>query len=296
MSEKKVDQETVEKALTALKNLALEDNISKGGPNTISSDVSSMTGVSGATQIFHTASNSDPGTWAGTSQKDVPGNGDIKTTVNGTDYSASDVVKSILDLHKSGKISAEAAQILLEKAMPFEKDKDKKEDEEEEPVKKGKGKDEDEEDDDDVSKSFDSDVLRSGFEATEFLREFAGAVAKAIKTSEDRTVSRIVKAFGDSNTKTEGFQKSLASAVVNLGDALVAQSNRVEAIASTPVRGPKSTQVQVLNKSFAGNTEGVSFSKAQILNGMVDLVQKGQLNSDYVLRFEAGSEINFKGI
>jgi hypothetical protein len=292
MADKTVQQESVEKALSALKNIASED-ISKGGPNTISSKVESMSSVGGASQVFHTPSDSNPGTFAGSTQTDVPENGCVSTTANGTDYSASAVVKSILELHKSGKISAEAAQVLLEKAMPFEKKED--DEDEEKKVKKGAGyKEEDkDEDKDDVAKSFgDSDALRNGFEATEFLREFAGAIAKAIKTSEDRTVDRVVKALTDSNTKSEAFQKSLAGAVSNLGDALVAQAGRVEEIASAPARGAKSTQVQVLSKSFAGNVnEAPSFTKAQLLNGMVDLVQKGQLHSSCVLRFEAGSEI-----
>lgn len=294
MSEKTVHQETVEKALTALKNIASED-ISKGGPNTISSKVESMSGESGSTQVFHTPSNSNPGSFAGSSQKDVPNNGDITTVPNGTDYGASEVVKSILELHKSGKITAEAAQVLLEKAMPFEGKETKKEEEMEEKVEKSKKdkKDDEEEKDDDVSKSFtDNDILRNGFEATDFLREFAGAVAKAIRASEDRTVDRVVKALTDNTSKSEGFQKSLATAVANLGDALVAQAGRLESVANAPARGPKSTQVQVLQKSFSGNTEEVRFTKPQLLNGMVDLVQKGQLPLSCVLRYEAGSEID----
>ena len=65
MTDKKVAQETVSKALESLQELAKGH---KSGA-TATTRVESMSGVGGSTQVYHTPSNSDPGGWAGSTDR-----------------------------------------------------------------------------------------------------------------------------------------------------------------------------------------------------------------------------------
>lgn len=284
MSEKKVDTDQLSKALDALKDIA------KGG-NTISYEVPGMTGVSGSPQIFHTASNSEQRTWAGTTQTDVPGNGtaQVSVTENGTDYAGS-VVKSVLTLLKAGKISEEAAQILLEKALPFEK-KDKDKDDDKDDDKDVKKSASDKEDEDDVAKSVAaSAVIKEGFEVSSFLQAFGETIVKALsaQSAEIKALNAKIEGVG---SKSGEFQKSLAGAVSTLAEVVVGTSQRTEQLAAQPARGAKS--VAVLEKSFGGqHSEKENFSKSQLLDSAVDLVKKGQLQAHTVLKLESDGTVS----
>lgn len=283
MSDKTVQKEAIEKALEAFKNLASEEKLEKGG-NTISSNVPAMSGEGGKTQLFATPSDSNPGTWAGTSQTSVPENGATDgISDNGTDYGTKGMVKSILNLLAEKKINADVAAMLLEKALPFEK-KDKDEEYEEKDEKKEVKKSV--ESDDSVEKSLTSSpAVSDAFEVSEFLKELVTGISKAISGVE----SRLTKKIEDTATSSGSFQKSLSNVVSTLGQAVISTNQRVEELATQPARAPKS--VQVLEKSFGGRTACDELDEATITKSLVALHEEGKVHASDVIRFETSRAI-----
>lgn len=290
MSEQVVAKESVEKALSALKAVAGED-VSKS-KNTISSQVPAMVGESGKTQIFATPSDSNPGTWAGSTQTAVASNGATDgVSENGTDYGVA-MMKSVLDMVAAGKLDPQVAAILLSKGFPFEKkDEDKKDDDKEDKkdVKKsGAACDDDKDKDkDDVAKSLaSSPAVSDAFEVSEFLTGFVEGFAKALTGLENR-MSRRFDALESRNT---GFQKSLTDALSTVGEATIQNTQRIDSIANLPARGPKS--VQVIAKSFDGNTESQDLSRDTVLKSLVALNEKREVNQFEIVRFESSGQIS----
>lgn len=315
MTEKKVDSASLERVLE--KSLADLKNIAKGHASggTATTKVEAMSGVGGASQVFHTPSNSDPGSWAGSRGEMVPEDGATDSvSTNGTDYAAG-MRKSILaKLHKGHTLTAEEVDFVSKGGMapPFgKKDEDDKDD-----AKKGAGvvsptdiaakAHDDEEDDkklvnrmvkDDAKKSL-SDVaseipsVQRGLEVSEFLAGFAEAVNKSLRNLEERVVGRVLGAMSSESSSTGEFQKSLAEAVYNLGQAVTLQAQRIEQVETAPARGPKSTQVAVMEKSFGGSPEGDSLSKAQVLDGLGEMLTKGQVSPMSIIKFESTGEID----
>lgn len=301
----KVKQEDLAKALEGLQALA-KGHSSRG---TVTTEVESMADGSkgagsgaGSTQVHHTASNSDRKTWAGSGWDGVSDNGPGADSVseNGTDYVAqAKVMKSIMaKLSKGQQLTADEVSI-LKGAMPFEKDdKDKKD------VAKGappfppkKGdKDEDEEEDKDFGKSLsdfaseDEDVSK-GLEVSEFLASFVGVVQKSLQSMEERVVARLGGHIANESSQTGDFQKSLAEAVVNLGEAITAVAQRVEAVESAPARAPKSVAgVGYIEKGLSGNDEPLS--KALVASALVSLAQENKVSPQDVIRFDTSGELS----
>lgn len=104
MTDKRVESEDIVKALSTLQDLA--KGHSSGGTST--TKVESMVGESGASQVFHTPSNSDPGGWAGSSWRGEGWEDSIEA--NGTDLNG---VKAL------GKSIAESIMAKLSKGMPL---------------------------------------------------------------------------------------------------------------------------------------------------------------------------------
>lgn len=103
--------------------------------------------------------------------------------------------------------------------------------------------------------------------------------------------SRILGALVAEAESTGSFQKSLADAVVNLGEAISAQAQRIEQIESSPARAPKSVaNVQALSKgSYAG--EGESLTKSLVSNTLSDMVEKSMIPAIEVIKFESTGEL-----
>ena len=299
MSEAKIQQGDLAKALSDLRDLS--KGHSSGG--TKSTEVESMKdGARGAgssaghTQISSAGTNSARPGWAGSDWSKVADNGPGVDSIseNGTDYSPQGkVMKSIMEKLAKGVQLSPAEFADLQKGMAFAaKDKDKDEDEdcekgglpEQFKKKAGKGKDEDEDEDDkDMSKSLsdfaeeDEDVSK-GFEVSEFLAAFGGVVAKSHEASSSAIRRDFRKSLSEFATEDAEFKKSLANAVVALGEAISGIAARQEALEATPAHGFRAVDnVQAIEKGgYGGPQQGQEISKALVDQTVTELVEKGQ--------------------
>ncbi|GAG91792.1 unnamed protein product, partial [marine sediment metagenome] len=85
------------------------------------------------------------------------------------------------------------------------------------------------------------------------------------------------------------FNKSMADVLVNIGHGVAGNLEQNIAQGEMPV-GPPRSQVQPISKSFDG-PKGENISKAQILDVMTDMVEKGKLSSVEVCKYESTNEI-----
>ncbi len=287
MSDNKVQQEDVAKALSALRALS-KGHESRG---TSTTEVPAMEGESGATQVYHTPDNSDPGGWSGSSAEEIPEDGAADgIEENGTDYSGRGMMKSILNKIAKGLPLTAAEYNLLKGAMP--------EDDDEDEDKAYKAMDEDCDDDEEMGKSLrdhagEEEAVSKGLEVSEFLSGFATVIARSLDSLESRVVRRLTSTVSEGAEATETFNKSLASALTNLAEAVSLQGQRIDQLESTPARGPKSQQsVAAIEKSFGGNAAQESLSKSQFTDTLVDLVQKGHVSAQEVIKFESTGQIS----
>jgi len=275
-----VSQESIDAALRAVKALSGEQ-ISKGG--TPAMKVDSMVAEGAKTQV---AAGSRPGEqsgWAGTSQKEVSGNGDSDAIdANATDYKggAEKVIKGYLDQVIRGEITADRGLELVKAAKKLFGMEDEKEDEDEKDEKP------------EVKKSLvdaaaENETLQKGFEVSEFLEELVGTLSKSLDAMEERLASKL-----DGSIKKSGeFQVGLAKSLGHFGDVVAAQSQRLAQVEQGPARGPKSVQnLQVVEKSLGGASQQVS--KGDLAKSLTDLALAGKVDSSEVLRFEASGQIS----
>jgi len=295
--EKKVAQETISKALVALQELAKGHTSGATNTTRVESMRDSGAGAgsdAGSTQVHHTPSNSDPNGWAGSTASSVPEDGATDNIdANGTDYNgvSAGLMKSIFEKIEKGESLSEAEQYVLKSAFakgkpPFVKDDDKDEE-----VDKAK----DEDDKDDMGKSLhdaaqeDEDVNK-GMNMAPFLSGWAKVQSDQLVLVEQR-LSKSIKEVSTDNVE---FQTDLAKSIASLAEVLAVQSQRIEQLESAPARGPKSQQTpEPVDKSFTPGSpaEGDQLSKSVVLDTMVDMVQKGQLAAQEVIRFESTNEI-----
>lgn len=308
MSESKIESADLKKALSALQDLAKGHN-SRG---TATTEVVSMVGESGSPQVFHTPSNSSPGTWAGSSWEGEDWSDSIGP--DGTDYKSAGAKmrKSVMSkiskglpltggeknfVAKGGLDKFKDAEE-TEKALPFEKDKDKDIDKahpdaaEDKKMLKDeikpeafKGKD--------VNKSFadhaaENTAVKGGFEVSEFLAGFASVMHKSLTSMEARITDRVITAISKSSVEQNDVQKSLAEALSSLGEVLAVHSQRIDQVEATPARGAKS----IVKSGAAPQAEGTPMSKSMVTNIMTNMVQKGQMNVNEVLKFDATGELS----
>jgi hypothetical protein len=309
MSEKKVSAQDLNKALSVFEDLA-KGHSSKGTPATA---VESMTSQGGPTQVFHTPSNSDPGSWAGSVARDVPENGASDSIdANGTDYNGgAKMAKSILSKMSKGQtLSAHEVDFVSKGGMDYLKDKKdvekgvnpfaKKDDDEDgdKDAKMNKGenpfaKKDDDDEDEKVAKSLlditqDSDEIQKGFEMSTFLVDFVESVQKSLENMEQRINRNTRATVAQHAAEQAQFQKSFAGSMSALGAWLTQTDQRVESVESAPARGPKS--VTHIEKSFGEDAE--QLSKSQVADTLVDLVVKGQATREDVLRFDSSNRIS----
>lgn len=310
MSEKTVEAADLAKALSALQNIA-KGHSGKGTPATeVESMADGSVGAgsgSGATQVYHTESNSDRGSWAGSTWNGVADNGPGVDSIseNGTDYSKQGkVMKSIMDkLAKGQQLTASEYTILkgfmakddkedVDKAgFPFDKDKDKDD------KKMDKAKD----DEDEMGKSLsqfarENDDVSKGLEVSEFLAGFADVVNKSLQAMESRIVNRLLKAQSVESSENGEFQKSLAEAVVGLGQAITSVAQRQTQLESAPARAPRAeaSAAGIVEKGgFAGpgGSEEV-LNKALVAATLVNLVGKGEASVQDVIKYESNGYLS----
>lgn len=297
--EKVVPQEAISKALESLQNLAKGHTSGQTANTKVESmrDAGAGAGSSaGATQVFHTPSNSDPGSWAGSVARDVPEDGATDAIdANGTDYNGgAQMVKSILQkLAKGQTLTAEEYALIKGK---FGKDED--EDEDEGKVEKAQYS-KDDGDDDEAKKSLSDhaqahEEVRKGLEMSSFLGGWVDTQSEALRSTESRMVSSINKSLRDLGERSEAFNAELAKSVAALAEVMSLQAQRIEQLESTPARGPKSMQgVQPVEKSFNGQPggDGEQLTKSQVLDTLVDMVEKGNISATEVVRFESTKQL-----
>lgn len=306
----KITQNDVNKALAALK-AKVADDVVKGhnSRGTVTTEVPAVTGESGATQVYHTPSNSNPRSWAGSTETDVAENGNTDSvSENGTDYQAqAKLLKSIASKLAKGLPLTKFEKSVL-KAMD-EEDEDKKVSKagaacapgDDKLVKTNKAfppkkKDEDEDEDEGVNKSLvdfarENDEVSKGFDVSDFLFNFADVVSKSQSASESRIKAEIISALNETAAVDADFQKSLADAVVTLGEALSAVTQRLEQVESAPARGVRSvTGTQAINKG-GFNGEGAPLTKSQVADALADMVMKGQASVNDVVSFESNGGV-----
>lgn len=263
-------------------------------------------------QLFHTPSNSEKATWGNGDTTKYSNKWDDKIGADGTDYKAAR--KSIAEKVMKGEpLAPEEIAILksdveqgVEKSqephnMGYELNKSEKD--ADEPAKEEKA----EKACPSMQKSFEENsTLKEALEMSSFLQEFAkafGAGLGDIQERMDKSVSgaadSILKQVGDYMdarfAEQSEFNKSLADAVVNIGHGIAGAIGQQEEIANQPAGAPKSQMlpqnVQPLHKSFEGPAGGEQISKSQKLDVLSDMVQKGQLNSAEVVKFEVTNQI-----
>ncbi len=297
MSEEKLDMDAVKKSLEALRDTVTKGHSSKG---TNTTEVEAMSGQSGATQVYHTPANSNPGSWAGSVERDVPENGATDgVSDNGTDYSgAAKMLKSIFDKIAKGQKLSSVEQLVLKGSMaekldmdkafpPKAKDDDKDEDDDKKDKNPfAKAKDEE----DDMDKSFTANPkLAPGFDVSDFLTELASDVSKSLRTMEKNLHNHIDSRITASEAKTVELTKSLAGAVSAIGDAAVYTANTVGAMANGPARAPKAT---LTKGNFAGPTDETPMTKTQIAEEMYQAMTKGLVSPHEVLKFDTTGQVS----
>jgi len=299
--EKTVTALDLKKALDGLQELS-KGHASRG---TAATQVETMSGVSGSPQIFHTASNSNPGSWAGSTESMVPDNGASDSIdANGTDYHAR-MTKSIMDKLSSGVALTKSEYDFVNKGQltmvpgdkaekglpPFKKDGDEDEDDK---GKDDKGKD----DKKPFGKSLaalaaESDELNKGFEISSFLSDFVETISKALDNQEKRILQAQRADLVAFAQEQGGFQKSLAGSLGALGAWVAQSTQRLDQVEQTPARGPKSQVSSYVEKSFAGAPASEEqLSKSQVAAELVGMVHDKQIPADSVIKFELSNDIS----
>jgi hypothetical protein len=172
----------------------------------------------------------------------------------------------------------------------------------------------------DAKKSFGSKVgnsleLQKGIEASPFLYELTKAIGEALNGSETRISKSVTSAVGHLASRLEAvekslantnaaqgtFNKSLAEAVVGIGEVVGGSVEMQAQALSQPVGGPKSHMraptgnsgnVNILAKSFDGpGGLDMNINKSQLADAMAEMVSKSLLAPLDVIKFESTGEM-----
>lgn len=302
MTDKKIDSTDLQKAMSALQDLAK----GHGSTGTATTKVETMTGVGGPTQLFHTAANSDPGGWAGSSWRGEGWEDSISS--NGTDLtSAKAMAKAIASgimskLSKSEPLSAREVDFVSKGGLNFLKDKGDDKDEK----KDDKGDDKKPafmkavEDKPEMAKGLvdhvqENAATKPGFEVSEFLSGFVQVMHKSLATMEARITDRVVTAVAKSAADDAESQNNLAKSLSTLGEVLTLHAQRIEQIEAGPARGAKSQTGNIAKSGAApldGGNGGETLSKAIVSERLLDLVKKSEATPQDVLRYDATGQLS----
>lgn len=261
--------------------------------------------------------NSEVSSWPGGEKEEIGDNWDDSIGEDGTDYKAQSVRKSIAEKVMKGiPLTPEEVTILkgdMERlGGKDERGREEEEEEKEEPRRRRRGpppREEEEEEKEEgklFGKSFtdvlsENETVQKGVEVSDFLAEFAKSFGQGVGYLEERitqnVVGHVLGALQQFAGEQGEFNKSLAEAVVNIGHGLAGYIQQDAARSEEPAGPPKSQlrqgsgQVQVLQKSQGGSAfEGMS--KAQVLDSMTNLVEKGGLNPLEVVKYESTGEMS----
>lgn len=182
------------------------------------------------------------------------------------------------------------------------------------------GKDTTDEVEPDAKKSFNNQVnssleLQKSRSLSPFLYELTRVLGDVLGNSETRVVKSLENVLTNLTSRVEAieksvaaagheqneFNKSLAQAVVGIGEATIGSATEEIHKAQMPVGAPKS-QVRAaqqgdnpgyVQKSATGPAGLVmDLNKSQIVEAMTDMVSKGQLDGLTVLKFEGNGELD----
>lgn len=302
MTEKRVAQETISKALESLVDLA-KGHSSRGTATTAvesMKDAGAGAGGSGGPQVHHTPSNSDPKGWAGSTATDCPEDGATDDIAeDGTDYKgvSHGLMKSILDKIEKGEALTAAEAFVFKSIVSkagYADDKDK------EKMDKGKPpfmeKDDDDDKEDKMGKSLadhasDNEEVSKGFEMSSFLAGWAQVQNDSLQSTESRIVEQVNKSLAAIDTENSRYQTELAKSIAALAEVMALQAQRVEQLEATPARGPKSAQA--VEKSFGagGAPAPEALQKADVIDTMLDMVSKSIIPAQEVVKFESTGEL-----
>ena len=184
------------------------------------------------------------------------------------------------------------------------------------PMKMGMDGDEDEEHDEDekAEKSLHGAARRQpnlskGIEMSPILHEFVVAMGHALQGQETRVVKSIAKSLApifaridavEKSLADQGeFNKSLAEAVVGIGQHVAGGAEVATVAASGPVSAPRSQMraaVTPIAKSFAGpgglESGDSALAKSQIVDTMYEMVKSNKLNSLELVKFESTGQLS----
>lgn len=172
----------------------------------------------------------------------------------------------------------------------------------------------------DAKKSFDGAVsksleLQKGLELSPFLYELTNAIGAALGGAEERVVKSLANTIGALAQRVESieksqatttaaqdeFNKSLAEAVVGIGETVGATADATAQQAQLPVGAPKSqmrqgaaggNDINVMSKSYAGpGGLEMNMSKNIISDALVELAKSNEVQPIEVVRFESTNDL-----
>jgi hypothetical protein len=267
-----------------------------------------------------TGPNSEKTSWAGTSKQSVPQTGEGVGADEDGDYDKGKARKSIAEKVMKGQPLDEREVALLNSdlAKSQDDDEDDKGGKDRDPREDEKEREDEEKKDEkgggtslagmfgksqDMGKSFaesvqESDTLQKGIEVSDFLLEMTKSFALGLENIKREVIAHVNATLGQFASEQGDFNKSLAEAVANIGYGVGALSKGIEDRSNQPASGPKSQLravaggqgVQPLQKGQGNPLEGVT--KAQVLDRMTDMLEKGQCSPLDVVKFETTGDLN----
>lgn len=275
-------------------------------------------------QLFHTSSSSERTAWPGGKKHGIGNNWDDSIGKDGTDYHPAR--KAIAEKALKGMpLTPDELGILKgDIELSIEKGEGQEvEGRNPTPGPKGEGREvckadvEPDMDKEPMGKSLEelsqeNETLRPALDMSPILVELVKALdsrmemmEKSLAQKQIDTANGMLEAIGefvDGRFAEQGeFNKSLAEVVTGIGHGLAGNIEQQIAEGEQPAGPPKSQMrvieggqggsTQVVQKSFQGPAGGENLTKAQIANELVDMVEKGDLSSVEVCKFDMTEEI-----
>jgi len=267
-----------------------------------------------------TGGNSEVQSWPGGNKESVPQTGEGVGADQDGEYTAGKARKSIAEKVMKGQpLSADEYALLKSDLDSINKSKDEDEDDKggDRDPRDAKKDDEDEDEDrgkgpppppiafgggkPDMGKSMnqavkENETIQKGIEVSDFLMELTKSFAAGLDHVMKTVMAHVDQRLGQFATEQGDFNKALGEAVVNIGHGLGAVNKSVEATGAAPAAGPKSQLravpggVSALSKGMGNPMEGLT--KAQILDTMTGMMEKGQCSTLDVVKFETTGDLN----
>lgn len=229
------------------------------------------------------------------------------------------------EMANSPKKDGAAEENKTARDVPDQNVADKNDGKKDEEIGMSKGDRDDDDDDRFMDKSFAATArqqknLAAGIEMSPILHEMVVALDAALQGQSTRVlksleeslgpvlkrVKRLEKSLESLALSQDEFNKSMASAVVGIGEQVAGAAEITQTQANLPAAGPRTTfrpnviqggqGVQPIQKSFDGpggleSGEGY-MAKSQIVETMVAMVEAKKLNPTEVVRFESTGQLD----